>query len=185
MGVLTRGGVALAIALTLVSFRGCHLEAQQPSAPQLVAAFLLNFVKFTTWPEASLPAGARIVICVLDDDRVADALTQITIGKSVSGHPIEVRGATRRSVPSGCQMVYSGDLDRRRARQLIEVTSGLPILTVGVSSDFAELGGVANFFVDSGRMRFAVNTRAADRSQLRISSKLLSLARIVQHDGPA
>ena len=48
----------------------------------------------------------------------------------------------------------------------------------------AERGGVANFFVDNGRMRFAVNPKAAERSQLRISSRLLSLARIVHHAGP-
>ena len=185
MGVLKRGGVALAVALTLVSIRATHLEAQQASAPQLIAAFLLNFVKFTTWPDASLPAGARIVVCVLDDDRVADALTQITIGKSVGGHPVEVRGTARRSLPGECQVMYASGLDRRRVRKLIHATSGLPILTVGVSSDFAEQGGVAYFFVDRGRMRFAVNTRAADRANLRISSKLLSLARIVRYDGPS
>lgn len=185
MGILRRGGIALAVALSLVSFRGSQVEAQHASAPELIAAYLLNFVKFTTWPEEHLPAGARIVICVLDDDRVADALTQITIGKSVGGRPIDVRGAPRRSGPGGCQMVYSSGLDGRRARQLIHETSGLPILTVGASSEFAEQGGVANFFVDRGRMRFAVNTRAADRAQLQISSKLLSLARIVRYDPPS
>lgn len=183
MGVLTRGAIAFAVALTFVSFRGSHVEAQHASAPDLTAAFLLNFVKFTTWPERSLPARARIIICVLDNDRVADALTHITIGKFVGGHPIEVRAAAQRSVPGDCQIVYGGDLDRRRAQELIDATSGLPILTVGASSDFADQGGVANFFMDSGRMRFAVNTHAADRAQLQISSKLLSLARIVSYVG--
>lgn len=185
MGILTRRVIALAVALSLVSVRGIHVEAAQASAPKLIAAFLLNFVKFTTWPEASLREGERIVICVIDDTNVADELTQITIGKSVGGHPLEVRGASSRSVPGDCRMVYGGDLDRRGAEQLIHLTAGLPILTVGASSSFAERGGIANFFVDSGRMRFAVNTRAAERAQLQISSKLLSLARIVRYDRPS
>ena len=49
--------------------------------------------------------------------------------------------------------------------------------------DFAARGGIANFFMDGSRMRFAVNPGAASRAQLQISSRLLSLARIVPNDG--
>lgn len=75
--------------------------------------------------------------------------------------------------------MYGAGLVGRRADQLIQETSARPILTLSDSSDFAERGGVANFFIDNGRMRFAVNPRAADRAQLRISSRLLTLARLV------
>lgn len=179
MGVLRRAVIALAVALTFASVRSGHVEAQHASAPDLVAAFLLNFVKFTTWPDDSLPDGARLVICVIEDTRVSDAVTRLTRGKAVGGRLIEVRQAEQPSEVRDCQMVYGGDLDRARARHLIQVTSGLPVLTVGASSDFAARGGVANFYVDDGRMRFTVNTAAAERARLRISSKLLSLARIV------
>jgi hypothetical protein len=49
--------------------------------------------------------------------------------------------------------------------------------------DFAVIGGVANFFIDGGRMRFKVNPDAAERHRLRISSNLLTLARVVR-DAP-
>ena len=45
------------------------------------------------------------------------------------------------------------------------------------------MGGVANLFIEGGRMRFAVNVDALQRSKLRLSSRLLSLAKIVK-DAP-
>jgi hypothetical protein len=60
----------------------------------------------------------------------------------------------------------------------------MPTLTVSDLPDFAQSGGIVNFIVEDERMRFVINTDAADRARLRFSSKLLSLARIVK-DQPA
>jgi len=53
------------------------------------------------------------------------------------------------------------------------------VLLVGEESGFAKQGAVVNFFIESNRVRFEINTEAARRAQLKISSKLLSLAKIV------
>jgi len=37
-----------------------------------------------------------------------------------------------------------------------------------------------NFFVEDAKMRFVINTDAADRARLRLSSTLLTLAKIVR-----
>jgi hypothetical protein len=42
------------------------------------------------------------------------------------------------------------------------------------------MGGVAQLVLENGRMRFVVNVDAARRANLKISSKLLNLARIVK-----
>lgn len=183
MAVLTARWLVVVVILTLLPIGTRQVGAQRASAYQLTAAFLLNFVKFTTWPDGALSAQASIVLCVIDNDRVADALGEVTRGQTVAGRPIEVRRTTLAAAVGTCQVIYGGDTDGGRGQPLIQATQGRPILTVGASSDFAERGGVANFFVDNGRMRFAVNTTAADKARLRISSKLLSLAKIVHHDG--
>ena len=71
-----------------------------------------------------------------------------------------------------------GPPGRNQAQELVRDVGG-PILTVSAAR-FAERGGVANFFVDGGRMRFAVNPGAAERARLRISSRLLTLAKLVR-----
>jgi hypothetical protein len=57
---------------------------------------------------------------------------------------------------------------------------GLPILTVGEAPGFAEHGGVIRFVLEDNRVRFEVNVAAAHQADLTISSRLLTLARIVQ-----
>jgi hypothetical protein len=62
--------------------------------------------------------------------------------------------------------------------------SGLTAFSISDCNHFARLGGVANFFVQDGRLRFAINVDAARRASLRISSRMLALAQIVQDDAP-
>jgi hypothetical protein len=54
------------------------------------------------------------------------------------------------------------------------------VLTVGETDNFAAEGGIINFKIEAGSVRVQINLEAARRQQLRISSKLLSLAEIVE-----
>ena len=54
-----------------------------------------------------------------------------------------------------------------------------PLLLVGEEPGFAEQGGTINFFLDENKIRFEINIETAKQDQLKISSKLLSLAKIV------
>jgi hypothetical protein len=44
---------------------------------------------------------------------------------------------------------------------------------------FAAAGGIVNFTLNEGHVRFQVNPHAAERAKLQISSRMLSLAQIV------
>jgi len=56
----------------------------------------------------------------------------------------------------------------------------LPILTVGETPGFAERGGVIRLVLEDNKVRFEVNVDAAHQAGLTISSRLLTLARIIQ-----
>jgi hypothetical protein len=81
-----------------------------------------------------------------------------------------------------CHVLYLAGLDAKRAQPILDELKGAPVLTVGDREQFAQSGGVAGLFVEQGRMRFAINLEAAQRCRLRISSRLLSLAKIVKDD---
>ncbi len=181
MGVLIRACIIIAVALPGAPV-ATRLQAQGVSTPELTAAFLFNFVKFTTWPAEALGEASPIVICVSGNDRVADSLVQLTQDKKAERHPVVVRRTDLDRPLKECHVVYAASLDESRARELVLAVWGYSILTVSDLEDFAEHGGVANFFIDGGRMRFAVNPDAAERARLRISSRLLTLSRIVRDD---
>jgi hypothetical protein len=178
MGVLTRSAIAAAVLVGIAAGAAAP-AAQDASVDEVTAAYLVNFVRFTTWPSEALSDGAPIVVCVGGNDEVADSLERLGRNRQVGGRALSVRRTALDGLLDGCHVLYRSDLDRGGAARLIQTTWNQPILTVSDAADFAERGGIANFFMDDGRVRFAVNPGAATHARLRISSKLMSLARIV------
>jgi hypothetical protein len=169
---------ALAIALLLAGLA----HAQTARAPELKAAFLYNFAKFVEWPTDAMPAGAPLVMCVLGDGTVADALEETVKGRAIEGHQLTTRRVKADSPLRTCHVLYVSGLDAKRSHELLEGLGDSAVLTASDLDQFAQLGGVANFFVENGKMRFAVNIESAQRARLQVSSKLLGLAKIVKDE---
>ena len=145
------------------------------------AAFLYNFAKFTEWPADALGPGAPLVLCVVDDLKLAKALEEATAGRDVDGHTLVVRKIELDGPVRSCHLLYA-DVDTQKGARLIETLRGASVLTVTDYGLFAAMGGTTNLFVEDGRIRFAVNLEATNRARLRISSRLLSLAKLVKDD---
>ena len=162
------------VILVILAARGAY--ADSPGPPLLRAAFLYTFAIFTEWPAEE--AGDPITLCVVDEAPVAAALTQIVAGRSVLGRAITVRVATAGNLRA-CHVLYLPGANVARA--LAEV-SGARILTIGDGAAFVGQGGMAGLYLEGERMRFAVNPESAARAGVRLSSRLLGLARIVKDE---
>jgi hypothetical protein len=169
------------LAVGLVLSLGCAAaSAQSAPEPTLKAAFLYNFAKFAEWPADAAPADP-LMICVLGDPAIADALDETVKGRTIDGRKV----AVSRVKPDGlraCHVLYLAGLDAKAANQIVDELKNAPVLTVSDREQFAQSGGIAGLFVEQGRMRFAINVEAAQRCRVRISSRLLSLAKIVKDD---
>jgi len=152
------------------------------TAAVLKAAFLYNFAKFTEWPSDSLAPGQRLSLCVVGDSAVADALEETIKGRAVEGHELTVRVVKTDGLLRSCHMLYVSGLDAKQSAQLLEALKGAPVFTVGDGDKFAETGGVAQLILENDRMRFAINVTSARRARLNLSSKLLSLAKIIRDE---
>jgi hypothetical protein len=76
-------------------------------------------------------------------------------------------------------MVFVSAGEERRIPDLLRSGAVGRVLVVGESAGFAQAGGMMNFVMDGSRVRFEVNLRAATRAGLKLSSRLLSMARLV------
>jgi hypothetical protein len=170
--------VALLVVLLLL---GRDAAAADPTvtAPALKAAFLYNFAKFVEWPADA--AAGPLTLCVIGDPAVADALEATVKGHAIDGRDVVVSRIKGTPV-RGCQLLYVADTDAKRAAQIIDEVRTAPIFTVGDRDQFLQWGGIAGFFVEGAKMRFAINVEAAQRAHLRLSSRLLSLAKLVKED---
>jgi hypothetical protein len=168
------------LALALLGAGIVPARAANVSAPELKAAFLVNFVRFATWPDDDARARGPILLCMFGDDDV-EAFVEQTIKKAPRGdRDMRVRRVNAESPLQECHLLYLSSGAAKQALLLVKSLSRVPTLTVSDLPDFAQSAGILNFFVEEQRMRFVINTDAADRAGLRLSSKLLHLARIVK-----
>jgi hypothetical protein len=173
-----RLGAAPLVVLVAILSVATPASAQTVSEPALKAAFLVNFAKFTQWPQGGLARGAPIVFCA-SDDAVADALDAVAAVQMIEQRPLVVRRTAPDAAWTDCTVAYVHGLDKRRLRTWL---AGLPagVLTVSDIDDFATQGGIIQLFAVDGRMRFAINVDESDRRGIRLSAKLLQLAHIVR-----
>ena len=145
------------------------------------AAFLFNFAKFVEWPSNAFKGpDDPIAICVLGQNPFGGALEDVVREKTVANRRFAVREISNSQQAYKCHIIFVSASDRKRFRFLLEELKGRSILTVGESDDFATNGGIINFKLKDARVRIEIDTAAADRAGLRISSKLLSLAEITK-----
>jgi hypothetical protein len=153
-------------------------NARQPSEYEVKAAFLLNFTKFIEWPSGADAANGHFNICILGQDPFGETLDQIVTGEKVEGHPIAVRRISALSAAT-CEILFISKSERDVGKVLAETAGGT--LTIGETEGFLRQGGMIALVVDDRRVRFDVNTAAAARGGLRISSRLLNVARSVEN----
>lgn len=154
-----------------------------PLEYQVKAAFLLNFTKFVEWPDSAFAGpDAPITICILGEDPFGKALDQIVEGESIGNRKVVVNRIKHAPSPKSCQALFVADSQRDTAKTLAEAGPG--VLTVGESVRFLSDGGIISFVIERGRVRFDINVDAANKANLKVSSKLLKVARFVK-DAPA
>jgi hypothetical protein len=97
----------------------------------------------------------------------------------VDGHPVQVRRVERMDASGGAHLLF---IDRSRNGQLADTlpqVRGRPLLTVTESEQAFALGGMINFVIVENKVRFDIALAPAEASQLKISARLLAVARRV------
>jgi hypothetical protein len=143
--------------------------------------FLYNFTKFVEWPPDSFrDPGAPLAICIVGHDPFRQDLEAELRTRKVGDHPVEVRTRTPNDKLSVCHIVFVPATEKNQAGGILRGLQGSRTLTVGETEGFAVLGGIINLTVEDNKVHFEINRLAADRAGLKISSKLLRIAKIVK-----
>jgi hypothetical protein len=148
------------------------------------ATYLYKLAPFVNWPPDTFTSpDAPFGICLLGPDPFHHFLEKAVAGRKLGSHPFVVRELGEATPADACQIVFIGDSRPGAVRQALQRFGGAPVLTVTDSNVPDDAGSIVQFVMDNGRVRFDVDTAAAGRNHLTISSKLLSLALAVKGDG--
>ena len=149
---------------------------------QVKAAYLYNFAKFVDWPGKTWSGSAVLLIGVAGDNALAEVLEQAVRDKKVGDRLLLVRQTDDPRELAGCNIAFLGWADLPRVKRALEVLQGIPVLTVGPAEAFTRAGGMIGLVKEENKIRFDINQGAAERSGLKISAKLLVLARTVARE---
>jgi hypothetical protein len=176
--------LALLIVL-LLKLCGLEALAESPAAAEYAvkAAFLFNIAKYVEWPAQALPPGAPIIIAILGDDPFGPDVDRLVEGRRVNDHTIVVRRAGRLTDLKTAHIVFISASERDRAPQINSVAEPWNAITVGDTTQTEPFTSI-NFGVERGRIVFTANLDAAKRAGVRVSSKLLHLAKSVRGSSP-
>jgi hypothetical protein len=158
-------------------------DAPDSSEYLIKAGFIYNFAKFVEWPSAAFPqADSPIVIGVLGTDPFGSVLDRLVQDKKIGQRGFVVRrykwGKDMKDLRD-CQILFISASEKAHTDEVVQFVKWLPILTIGETPGFAERGGVIRFTLEDNRVRFEVNVDAAHQADLNISSRLLTLAKII------
>jgi len=150
---------------------------------QVKAAYLFNFLKFVEYPNDSFADPlAPIVIGVVGDDPFGSALPQVVTGKTVQGRDLVIRNYRDGEELRGAHILFISASEKKRLPMIFSNLHGSSVLTVADMEGFLDAGGMIQFLNENDRVRFAINLDATTQARLKLSSKLLSLAKVVGGD---
>jgi len=150
---------------------------------EIKAGFLFNFTKFVEWPpDAFADPSSPIVMGIVGDNPVAELLADAASGKTVNGRAVLVRRFKEGQDLRSCHILFVGVSEEKHVPQILEKVKGSRVLTVGETNGFTQSGGMINFSVEGSRVRLDINLDAAARARLKISAKVIAVARVVTGD---
>lgn len=177
--ILAKVGLVVAAFLFAGFITALPQKRAASDETEVKAVFLFNFAQFVEWPASKLPPDSAIVIGVLGRDPFGSYLDETVENEIVNGHPLKIERYTNIRDVGNCHILFINPSRYIRVANVLKTLKGKNILTVSDAADFSTQGGMIHFMNEKNRIKLSVNLNSVKESEISISSKLLSLAEIV------
>ena len=165
--------------LLAASLLGPLMDSQELDEPAIRVAYVFNLTKYVEWPRA----GNQLVIGFIGDGPMGEALEKMLAGKTSDSRLIRVVLSPSEEGLDECDVVYVATSSTKKVHETLDRLRNKSVLTIGETEPFLKSGGMIGLVRVGQQVRMIINQDAAERARLKISSRVLNLATIVQ-DGP-
>lgn len=187
-GSWSRRRAAILLSAALLALAAGRFAGDAPAAEggdalehRVKAAFLYKFAGYVEWPPALLAqADTPVTIAVMGAEPIAVELSQMVVGRTVNGRSLTVRRVRPGDSLAGVHVLFVGKTENARLPQLAQSAQPRSILTVSESDGALTRGSIINFVLADGRVRFEIARDTAEKSGLKLSSRLLAVAQQVR-----
>ncbi|KHD08713.1 hypothetical protein PN36_26515 [Candidatus Thiomargarita nelsonii] len=148
---------------------------------QIKAVYLFNFALFLSWPRYVFKhPNQPFRICIIGDDPFGIDLDLVIENEKVERRRVIVQRINSIKKSKYCQILFVSQSERSRMANIFTYLRRHPILTVSDMKNFANLGGMIQFFnTPNNKVRFIIVPETVDEAELIASANLLQIARIV------
>lgn len=180
------GWIMAGLCACLVALALAAAPARAEDSNDIKADMLWNIAKFIKWPDNAFTRGeSDFVFTILGDDSLAEVLAASLSTKTLSGRPVFVRVVGRVQDVIGSQIIYVATSALARFPDVVRELRGAAALTVANAPGFVEGGGMVGFIAEDDKVRFEIHQARAEKVGLKISARLLAIARVVDSDPAA
>ena len=142
------------------------------------AAYLYNFCKYVEWPQGPSQVEGKITVAILGESPIHTSLEKIAARKTIQNKKLHIQEWKSPQDFEFCHVLFvPKSHDPALLKAFLQKEKHHSVLLVGEQINFTQKEGIINFFTDNNKIRFEINENAALRRQLKISSKLMQLAK--------
>ena len=148
------------------------------------ADFIIKLMDYVTWPDgAGSDRTGAVVIAVVGESPLTPRLKELAIKRTQEGKKVTVKTVSIDDSLVDCQILFMPTKDKVDLAKILKKLQDAPVFTVSEAEYFARHGVMINFFEDEvsgkSKVKFEVNRTTIKMAGLKLSSRLLKLAKII------
>ena len=168
------------IALMMLLFMPILVSAEIMGRYELEALYVEKISLFTEWPKEKFDNSTTFKIYIYGSSKIYKPLKKSFGSRKHCGKDVEIIETKNLDLIKKCDILIIPDKYRAELESYIEVFAKNSILTIAETKREVKNSAIISLYTNgSGRLRFSVNSKAIEPSQLKLNYKLLTLAEIV------
>ncbi len=172
--------VVMGLVLSCLAWPLQAIGQAQATEQQVKAAFLFQFGGYVEWPaDAFSRPDSPLGIGVIGADGVAGELASTAARRTLNGRPVVVHRLVRGDSMAGLHVLFVGRAERAHLAAVQSSIRHKAVLLVTEDEQSFDGGSMLNFVMQEGKVRFDVALPRAEAAGLKISARLLNVARKV------
>jgi hypothetical protein len=165
---------ALLIALSLASGA---VFAQERPMHEVYSMMVFNFTKYVQWPDHT--ASGDFVIGVIGNADVYNTLNTWYGGKPRGGKTYVIKKFSSAAEVGDCHVVFIDKTKSGEFQAISEKVKGKGTLIVTDKNGLGQKGSAINFKTVDNKLKFELNQKAIEASNLKVSGALSSMAILI------
>jgi hypothetical protein len=169
---------ALAVAIFIFG----QQAKSQVTDYEMKVLYIEKLSRYIAWPGTNLTeeASKPFVIAVIGRNPFRGTLEKHFKMRKIQNRKVEVRNISTIEEIAGCQLLFISASEKSRLRNILQFTTGKPVLTISDTDGFCEHGVYINLYInEEDQLKFEINETKIREAGFKVDLLLLEIARII------